>query len=127
MKTSKLFIFLVLTALCKMTSCSEKSDDSGPVGTKSLQVTPGKLTFSAAGGTQQLEVKTTYAYYGYDITNITADHVIVVTSSSAGPEMYVKLNGTWTKVTRAYRKVSGTWTQVALDQAFQDGVDYKMA
>lgn len=68
MKTSKLFIFLVLTALCKMTSCSEKSDDSGPVGTKSLQVTPGKLTFSAAGGTQQLEVKTTYAYYGYDIS-----------------------------------------------------------
>lgn len=66
-------------------------------------------------------------YYGYDIPNIAADHVIVVTYVQTGPDMYIKLNGTWTKVTRAYRKVSGAWTQVAIDQAFQDGVNYKMA
>lgn len=65
-------------------------------------------------------------YYGYDITNITADHVIVVTSSASGPEMYVKLNGTWVQVSKAYRKVSGSWQEVALDQAFQSGVNYKM-
>lgn len=65
-------------------------------------------------------------YYGYDITNISADHVIVVTASSAGPEMYVKLNGSWVQVSKAYRKVSGSWQEVALDQAFQSGVNYKM-
>ena len=32
-------------------------------------------------------------YYGYDINNIVADHVIVVTASSSGPVFYVKQNG----------------------------------
>lgn len=50
------------------------------------------------------------AYWGYDITNVTADHVIVVTKS--GPDMYVKLNGTWVKVTKVYRKTSGAWSEI---------------
>ena len=41
--------------------------------------------------------------------------------------MYVKLNGTWRQVSKAYRKVSGNWTEVSLDQAFQDGVNYVQA
>jgi hypothetical protein len=68
MKTEKLFKILVLLTVCFMAACSENSDESGPVGSKSLQVTPGKLTFTSAGGTQQLQVKTTYDYYGYDIS-----------------------------------------------------------
>ena len=40
--------------------------------------------------------------------------------------MYVKLNGSWVQVSKAYRKVSGSWQEVALDQAFQSGVNYKM-
>lgn len=32
-------------------------------------------------------------YYGYDINNIAADHVIVVTASGSGPVFYVKQNG----------------------------------
>lgn len=67
---SKLFktMFMVIGIACLL-ACSEKSDEtpSGPVGTKSLQVTPSKLTFTAAGGSQQLQVKTSYQYYGYDI------------------------------------------------------------
>lgn len=49
-------------------------------------------------------------YWGYDITNVIADHVIVVTKS--GPDMYVKLNGTWVKVTKVYRKTSGAWSEI---------------
>lgn len=63
-------------------------------------------------------------YYGYDITNITADHAIIVTASTSGPELYFKSNGVWVKVSRAYRKVSGSWQQVELDQAFEAGVNY---
>ena len=67
---SKLFktMFMVIGIACLL-ACSEKSDEtpSGPVGTNSLQVTPSKLTFTAAGGSQQLQVKTSYQYYGYDI------------------------------------------------------------
>ena len=65
-------------------------------------------------------------YYVYEISNISADHEIVVAYTSTGPEMYVKLNGTWRQVSKAYRKVSGSWQEVALDQAFQSGVNYKM-
>ena len=63
-------------------------------------------------------------YWGYDITNITADHAIVVTASSSGPELYVKSGSSWVKVSKAYRKVSGNWQQVALDAAFESGVNY---
>ena len=64
-------------------------------------------------------------YWGYDIEGIVADHAIVVTASAAGPTMYVKLNGSWVNVARAYRKVNGSWTQTALDEVFQAGVNYK--
>lgn len=63
-------------------------------------------------------------YYGYDIDNISADHAIVVTASGSGPEMYVKMNGSWVQVTRAYRKVSGSWVEKAFDEVFQTGVNY---
>ena len=71
MKTKKqlfMTMFMVI-GIAGLLACSEKSDEtpSGPVGTKSLQVTPSKLTFTAAGGSQQLQVKTSYQYYGYDI------------------------------------------------------------
>lgn len=71
MKTKKqlfMAMFMVIGIACLL-ACSEKSDEtpSGPVGTKSLQVTPSKLTFTAAGGSQQLQVRTSYQYYGYDI------------------------------------------------------------
>ena len=49
-------------------------------------------------------------YWGYDITNVTADHVIVVTKS--GPNFYVKLNGSWVKVAKVYRKASGAWSEI---------------
>ncbi len=62
-------------------------------------------------------------YYGYDITNVQADHAIVVTSAST-TALYVKQNGSWVQVSKAYRKVSGSWQEVALDQAFQSGVNY---
>lgn len=66
----------------------------------------------------------TVSGYVYTISNVTADHVIVVSPSGAQPELYVKLNGTWTRVQTAYRKVGGAWQQVAVDQALQQGVNY---
>lgn len=51
-------------------------------------------------------------YYGYDINDIAADHVIVVTASSSGPVFYVKQGSTWVAVTKVYRKANGAWTEV---------------
>lgn len=47
-------------------------------------------------------------YYGYDINNITANHVIVVTASSSSPVFYVKQNDLWVAVTKVYRKTNGS-------------------
>lgn len=63
-------------------------------------------------------------HYEYTITNVTADHAIVVTSGGTTTALYVKQNGAWVQVSRAYKKTNGSWTQVAVDQAFTDGVKY---
>lgn len=51
-------------------------------------------------------------YYGYDINDIAADHVIVVTASSSGPVFYVKQGSSWVAVTKVYRKANGSWTEI---------------
>lgn len=66
----------------------------------------------------------TMSGYVYTISNVTADHAIVVTSGGTTTALYVKQNGSWVQVSRAYKKVNGSWTQVAVDQAFTDGVKY---
>lgn len=63
--------------------------------------------------------------YAYTITNVAANHAIVVTASGGGPTLYVKLNGSWVQVQRAYKKQNGSWSQVAVNQAFSSGTNYK--
>lgn len=63
-------------------------------------------------------------YYGYDILNISADHVVVVTSIG-GTTMYIKLNGTWVSASAVYKKVNGSWIQQSdLENVFDSSVDY---
>lgn len=50
-------------------------------------------------------------YYEYTITNIVADHTVVVTSGGEVNTAYLKVNGTWKKVT-VYRKVNGSWQAI---------------
>lgn len=62
--------------------------------------------------------------YLYTIEGIAANHVIVISSSGAQPELYVKRNGSWVQVQTAYVKQNGSWVEVALDQVFSAGVNY---
>lgn len=71
------------------------------------------------------EVAYTVSGYAYVIQAIATDHAIVVSAASQ-TALYVKQGGSWVPVQAAYRKVSGSWQEVALDQAFQSGVNYKM-
>ena len=66
-------------------------------------------------------------YYGYDILNISADHVIVVTASGGDvSKLYKKINGVWTEIATVYKKVNGTWVaQADVTTVFQSGVNYK--
>ena len=51
--------------------------------------------------------------YTYTITNISADHVLVVnpTSAPTGNKVFVKSNGTWVQASKVYVKVNGAWQE----------------
>lgn len=64
-------------------------------------------------------------YYGYDITNITSDHVIVVTGGSGGPKLYFKSGSSWVEATEVYKKVNGVWVkQTDLTTVFNSSTHY---
>ncbi len=49
-------------------------------------------------------------YYGYDITNITANHTIVVTAAASDAFWFKDSNGTWKVSTVVWKKINNTWT-----------------
>lgn len=50
--------------------------------------------------------------YTYTISNVTADHTIVVSVGST-TKIYLKVNGTWTQYSKVYQKVNGSWVEVS--------------
>ena len=85
---------------------------------------------AANNDTLQFKVAITYnepvSYYAYTITNIQADHAIIVSPSGGGGEqMYVKVNGAWVAVTAVYKKVNGSWVQQSnLSSLFNTSTKY---
>lgn len=64
-------------------------------------------------------------YYGYIITNVSADHVIVVSNSGSSQTMYIKVNGSWVQASKVYKKVSGSWVeQTDLSNLFDQNTIY---
>lgn len=61
--------------------------------------------------------------YVYTITNVTADHAIVVSAASS-TALYVKQGSAWEQVSAAYVKTNGAWAQTALDSVFSAGTNY---
>ena len=61
--------------------------------------------------------------YVYTITNIVADHAVVVSAASSAA-LYVKQGNVWAQVSAAYVKTNGAWVQTALDSVFQQGTNY---
>lgn len=65
------------------------------------------------------------SYYGYDITNISADHTIVVVNAGGNDKIYFKSNGAWVEAVKAYKKINGVWVeQTDLTSVFSQGVNY---
>lgn len=65
-------------------------------------------------------------YWGYTLSNITADHTIVV-AAAVQNKLYVKVNGSWVEATAVYKKVNGSWVeQTNLTSVFESGVNYKI-
>lgn len=49
--------------------------------------------------------------YVYTISNVVADHTIVVKSGGQTAFLYFKNNGVWTAASKAYKKINGAWVQ----------------
>lgn len=64
-------------------------------------------------------------FYEYTISNITADHVIVVTQSGSTTTLYFKQNGSWVAASKVYKKINGSWVQQSdLTNVFESGTNY---
>ena len=64
-------------------------------------------------------------YYGYTISNVQANHTIVVSPSGGGATIYYKNNGTWIAATAVYKKINGSWVQQTdLTSVFNANTNY---
>ena len=78
-----------------------------------------KLRFTVAyygGAISGITWKVTYSIQGYQytITNVQADHTIIVSSTSS-EGLYFKAANNWFKASKIYKKVNGSWTQIQLN------------
>ena len=110
-------------------ACNTSSDNTSSVQTLTYSsVSAGShfidVKFSKDDGTASnndtLQFKVTITlsqsvtYYTYTISNVTADHVIVVsTSGGSTPKIYIKKNGSWVQCSKVYKKVNGSWVEQA--------------
>ena len=107
---------------------SGSSHNSSSVQTVTYQMSAGDHTIDAKyfkdqytdSGNDSLQFKIaitldetpTYdTYWYYDLSNIVADHTIVVTTGGETSKLYAKINGSWVEVTKAYKKVNGSWVE----------------
>lgn len=63
--------------------------------------------------------------YIYTLTNVIADHTIVVTAGAVSQTIYVKISGSWVPATSVYKKVNGSWVlQSDLSNVFDPNTNY---
>lgn len=62
--------------------------------------------------------------YTYTVSG-DATIAVVIGGSSAQPKLYVKLNGSWTEVSKAYKKVNGSYVEQDITTVFSSGINYK--
>ena len=64
-------------------------------------------------------------FYGYTISNIQANHTIIVSSGGSTPTIYFKNNGSWVAATSVYKKINGSWVQQTdLTSVFDSNTNY---
>ena len=67
-------------------------------------------------------------YYEYELLDIQNNHDIVVTFTSLSGDttkLYLKINGTWTTVSKVYKKIDGIWVeQTDLESLFDTSTNY---
>ena len=63
--------------------------------------------------------------YIYRLSNITADHVLLVSCTNPTSQLYLKVNGTWRPYNKVWKKINGTWVeQTTLSGIFDTTKNY---
>lgn len=66
----------------------------------------------------------TIQYYTYTISNISADHTIVI-SEAVTEKMFIKVNNAWVPAVAVHKKINGSWVrQTDLTNVFESGEIY---
>lgn len=63
--------------------------------------------------------------YTYSLSNITANHTLMVSIGGAQIKLYVKQNGTWVAYSKAYKKINGSWVEQDITSVFNTNTDYR--
>lgn len=118
-------------AIQNFTSTSNGSVTVSNVGTwTASELHDAQLRFEVGYyGGRMLGITWTVTYtvsgYTYTISNVVADHVIVVSSGGSQPTIYFKNNGSWVAATAVYKKVNGSWVlQSNLSNVFDSNTNY---
>lgn len=71
-----------------------------------------------------LETPTYSPYWAYILSNITADHTIVVTEVT--DKLLIKYENAWVEAAKVFKKVNGSWVEQSdLTTVFDSGTNYK--
>lgn len=63
-------------------------------------------------------------YYGYTISNVQGDHIILV-ALAATDKLFAKQSNSWVQVIKAYKKVNGSWVEQSdLTTVFNSSTNY---
>lgn len=63
-------------------------------------------------------------HYTYTYTVSSDATIAVVIGSQAQPKLFVKQNGTWVEVSKAYKKVNGSWVEQDITTIFNSSTNY---
>lgn len=72
-----------------------------------------QASFSFWGATLTIAYTTpSTPYYSYTITNISADHTILVVSAATDDKIFRKVNGTWVQASKVFVRTNRSWSEV---------------
>ena len=89
------------------------------------------ITDNNADVTSSLEYNSDYkngvlvVSYTYKLSNIHANHNLVVTIGEVSTKIYIKENGSWVQYSKVYKKINGSWVEQAdLSSVFSTSTNY---
>ena len=67
----------------------------------------------------------TVTSYKYSLSNVQSAHNLIISIGGATSQIYVKINGNWTRFSKVYKKINGAWVEQAdISSVFSTDANY---